>query len=285
MVSIQDKDRAIILDDGSHHYGLIRTPQEKTFAATYSLDLPVVDISALPDNQKIVEWLRIEDQKQQGSCAAQARTSSQEVAVYRGTQGQVIQLSRQYAYIDAQKIDNIRGDQGSTIEGNAKSAQKGTPLEEFAPYTGQYYTQFSAAAIADAPNQKLNLWQRLRSYDDVLRWIVHGIGGVAIGIGWNSSCAPDSRGCIEAYRSGGGGHSLALLDWNKKIVDTLGRPYIDMFNSWGLSWGYKGRAFVHPKVVDYWCQNETVIGYSDMTLANVTPRPFDWIKNSFYSAA
>ena len=75
---------------------------------------------------------------------------------------------------------------------------------------------------------------------------------------------------------------MCIPDWTKKFVDSLGRPYGDMFNSWGLKWGFKGRAFVHPKVIDYWCKNETVIGYSDMSLADVTPRPFDWIKNSFY---
>lgn len=284
MSNIFTPERAIVLPDGSHHFGLIRTTTEKTFAATYSLDLPPVDISDLPESQKTADWLQVEDQQQQGSCQGNARSSAEEVAVYRQTEGEIVQLSRQFAYITSQRIDGISGDQGSTMEGGAKASQKwGSCLEELAKYTGRYYTEFSQAAWSDAEKRKLTSFQRLENYDQVLRWIVHGVGGVVIGIGWNSSCSPDSRGCIESYRSGGGGHALALLDWNKRFLDTLGRPYIDMFNSWGRSWGFQGRAFIAPKIVDYWCQKETVLGYSKMDLKDIQPKSYDWIKQSFFS--
>lgn len=274
---IIDEDRAIVQPDGTYHYGLIRTPQEKTFAATYSLDLPEVDIAALPDSARIAEWMNVEDQGQQGACAGHARTSAEELAIYRQTQGEIRQLSRQFAYITAQKIDGIRGDTGSTIEGNAKASQTvGTCLESFAPYTGSYYTQFKPEAYENAKGQQLQTWQRLENYDQCLRWNVHGVGGIAIGIGWNGNCTPDSRGCIEQYRSGGGGHSLAILDWNKKFLDSAGRPYLWLFNSWSKRWGKDGCAYIHPRVIDYWCKNETVIGYSDMKLADIKPRPFNW---------
>jgi C1A family cysteine protease len=93
---------------------------------------------------------------------------------------------------------------------------------------------------------------------------------------------PNSLGKIESYRSGGGGHALALLDWNKSMVDSSGMPYIQMFNSWGKSWGKNGTACIKPSVVDYWCKNETVVGYSKMSVEDMRPKSYDWLKQSFY---
>lgn len=279
-------EHLIIEPDGSFHYGLIIGPE--TFAFTRSIpqgvDLPPVNIADIPQSQKIAEWMRVEDQKQQGSCQGNARTSAEEVAIYRQTRGGIIQLSRQFAYITSQKVDGISGDRGSTIEGGARASQQyGSCLEELAPYTGGYYTQFSQAAYDDAKKRTLTSFVRLQSYDDVLRWLVHGIGGIVIGIGWNSSCEPNSQGRIESYRAGGGGHALALLDWNKTKLDSSGRPYIDMFNSWSTRWGFQGRAFVAPSVIEQWCRGQTVVGYSKMSVEDIKPQSYDWLKESFFS--
>lgn len=284
-MSIYEEDRAVIEDDGTHHYGLIRPASEKTFAAAnpYSLDLPTVDIADLPDSQLVAEWMQIEDQKQQGACQGHAKTSAEETALYRQTGGAITQLSRQFSYITSQLIDGIRGDRGSTMEGGARASQKyGSCLEELAPYSGQYYTQFSQGAYADAKKRTLTTFMKLENYDQVLRWLAHGIGGITIGIGWNSSCEPDGQGRLTKYRSGGGGHALAWLDWTKMHVDSQGRPFIEMFNSWGKRWGFNGRAFLSPAVVDYICKNETVLGYSKM-VGDIKPQSYDWIKQSFFS--
>jgi hypothetical protein len=50
-----------------------------------------------------------------------------------------------------------------------------------------------------------------------------------------------------------------------------------MFNSWSKQWGFHGRAFIHPKVIDFWCKNETVVGYSYMEGKDIKPNTFDWI--------
>jgi hypothetical protein len=284
MADIPDRDRAIIEPDGSHHYGLIRTTTERTFAKTFSIDLPAVDIKTLPESQNVAEWLQIEDQMQQGSCQGNARTSAEEVAIYRQTEGQVKQLSRQFAYITSQQMDGITGDRGSTMEGGARASQKfGSCLESLAPYTGKYYTQFSKEAWTNALDHTLTDFARLENYDQVLRWLVWGVGGAVNGIGWNGSCEPDGQGKIESYRSGGGGHALALVDWTKKHTDTAGRPYVQMFNSWSRRWGANGIAFIAPSVIDYWCKNETVLGYSSINLKDIKPREYDWIKQSFWS--
>lgn len=288
MARMQDEDRAIIEDDGTYHYGLIREGtgefQFVRSLASLAIDLPAVDIKDIPESQRLWEWMQVEDQKQQGSCQGNARTSAEELALWRQSRGTIVQLSRQFAYITSQQVDGIRGDRGSTMEGGAKASQKfGSCLESFAPYTGQYYTNFSQEAYTDAKRRTLTTFSRLDNYDEVLRWLVHGIGGVVIGIGWNGSCEPDDRGCIENYRGGGGGHALALLDWSKTLSDAGGRPYIDMYNSWGKRWGRNGRAFINPRVVDQWCKTQTVLGYSKMNADDLVPQSYDWIKQSFFS--
>lgn len=270
------------------HYGLVLTEKTKLFADAnpYTLDLPAVDIKTLPESQGVMRWLQIENQLQQGSCQGQARTSAQEVAYYRQTAGEVIQLCRQWAYVKTQEIDGIRGDNGSTIEGGAESAEKdGTCLESFAPYTGNYFTRFSEAAVADAKTRLMVTHQSLPNYDAVLRWLVHGIGGIVIGIRWNRSCEPNGRNAIESYNSNlpSGGHALALVDWTKSLNDTAGRPYIVMANSWGKTWGDNGVAYISPTVIEQWCSTQTVIGYSEMVGDGIKPRAFDWAQHSLWS--
>lgn len=265
------------------HYGLIRDASEDRFKAAnpFALgddQLPPVDIEKLPMSLGVGNWMQIEDQSQQGACQGHAKTSSEELAIYRSTEGGILQLCRQFSYITSQMIDGIVGDRGSTIAGGAEASKKyGDCLESLWPYTGRYDRNIPQACFADALGRRLRTSMVLRSYDQVLRWLVHGIGGVVIGIGWNGSCTPDADGRITSYHSGGGGHALALLDWSKQFLDSLGRPDIDLFNSWSKRWGVAGRARIAPKVIEYWCENETVIGYSDMQGPDIKPRGFDWI--------
>jgi C1A family cysteine protease len=285
-MELYESKRAVIADDGSFHYGLIRTPSEKTFAMGAALlfaSLPTVDIDKLPESQGIASWQQIEDQEQQGSCTGQARTQGEEISYWRQTEGQVIQYSRQFAYITGQKKSGISGDRGATMEGSAGAAvETGSCLESLAPYTGKYYTQFSREAYENAEENKTEAYVRLENYEQVLQWQVYGIGGVTIGIGWNSSMEPDGQGRVESYRGGGGGHALCLSDWNRKFADSMRRPYLVMDNSWGKRWGLNGRAFISPKVVDWWCKNETVLGYSKLKIRDIKPKSFDWITQSFW---
>jgi C1A family cysteine protease len=266
------------------HFGLIRDERESRFALARRLQLtedqlPPVDIAALPDSLGVASWLQIEDQMQIGSCQGHARTSAEELAIYRETRGEIVQLNRMFAYITSQIIDDIRGDQGSTLSGGAAASQKfGTCLEALWPYPGYYTRSIPTPCFDDAKQRRLRYSQTLRSYDEVLRWLVHGLGGVVIGIGWNHTCEPDAQGLVTSYKPGGGGHALAILDWTKRFVDAQQQPFLEMVNSWSRRWGVQGRAFIAPKVIEYWCQQETVLGYSDLDGPDIKPRSFDWVK-------
>lgn len=231
----------------------------------------------------IKRWMQIENQRSMGSCAGHARTSVTEACVYLQTRGMTVQLSRMFAYITGQMVDGLIGrDCGSTIAGHAEASKKwGTCYETTFPYPQQYTTRIPEGAYNDAAQFKLLNSVELRSYDDCLTFLTMGLGGIQIGIGWNQSCDP-VNGVIENYHGGGGGHSVAILDWSTQI-DSQGKPYLVLFNSWGREWGNCGTAEVSPRAVEQMIRSQyaVFIGFSDM--ANLKPRPFDWTKESFFS--
>jgi C1A family cysteine protease len=238
--------------------------------------LPPWNAAEIPDSMNVQDWLQIEDQGQQGSCQGHARTTAAEIAIYRATR-QKVQLNRQFAYITSQIVDGIRGDQGSTITGGARASMKyGEALESLWPYSGRYDTRIPQACYDDGQGRKLRSYKQLRTYDDVMRWLVHGVGGIVIGIRWNPTCEPDSYGRIMSYNPrSGGGHALAFCDWSKK--HSKNEPFIVKANSWGRKWGDDGFAYVSPGVVQAFCETQTVVGYSDMEGDAIKPRSFDWI--------
>jgi C1A family cysteine protease len=260
-----------------HHYGLVRDERETAFKAAnpFALpesDFPAIDYASLPERMGTSDWLVTEDQLQIGSCQGVMLSSVAEMAIKAAT-GQIIQLSRMWAYLQSQKVDGIRGDNGSTLSGGSEAGQTvGLCLESLFPYPGRYSTAIPAECAADAATRKLRMSQNLPDYEAVMKWLRHGVGGVGIGIGWNRYCEPDVNGCVLKYVSGGGGHAIALADWNGKFKDEYKRPFIELKNSWSRRWGVNGSAFIHPKVIDYWCRNETVMGYSDMQGDGVYPR-------------
>lgn len=247
--------------------------------------LAAVDIDVLPNSLGVADWMQIENQANQGSCQGHAQSSCLELSAYHQTK-KVIQYNRQFAYLATQKLDGIRGDNGSTMTGGAKSAmQNGIPLEETWPYSRSGYPRggyqaIPAALWEEAKKTTLVGYRVLESAKEVLEWLANGVGGVAIGIDWNGSCSPNSKGQITSYRFNGGGHALGILDWIKEFGLVNGLPWFDMFNSWG-EWGYKGRAFIHPEVMDLWCKRAEVLGYGVLKNDDFQPQEFDWLQHGF----
>lgn len=260
------------------HYGLIRDEREVAFKAAnpFTLpeaDFPAIDYASLPERMGTSDWLITEDQGQIGSCQGNMLATVAEMAIHAAT-GMTIQLSRMWAYLQSQLVDNIRGDHGSTLSGGEEAAKTvGLCLESLFPYPQSYTRTIPAGCAADAATRKLRNAQALPDYEAVMKWLRHGVGGVGIGIDWNSYCEPDSDGCFTRYRSGGGGgHSVALVDWNGKYRDSKKRPFIELKNSWSNRWGVNGSAFIHPNVIDQWCREQTVMGYTDMQGDGCLPR-------------
>jgi len=224
---------------------------------------------AVPKYTNRSKWVVIEDQGQQGSCAGQAATTCAEIArVLAG--GKLIQLSRQGAYIMAQKRDNITGDRGSTIAGNIDvMLNSGHVLESVWPYPNGYSAQIPSG-YASATKYKMAGHSPMRSFDDVVKHIGL-LGPIDIGVNWTSELdrmVSNNNGLITSWPTGrGGGHSVVLSDLY--ILDFDGNPlpgddpWIGLDNSWSLRWGIKGRAMLNRRAI------EGMIGMRDNVVEGV----------------
>jgi hypothetical protein len=209
-------------------------------------------------------WLRIENQGQQGACQGFALSSAAEVCHYIATQGKVVQLSPQWAYIESQRFDGLIGyDRGSTLTGGLKVAmQLGLCRDELWPYTGRYHTESPkgrAACLADAAGFKLQKGIRLKNAQQVKDWIAGGVGAAWCGrrIGW------------------GGGHATLFAE-----LDEQGR-FVEV-NSWGGNWGNRGRATHTFQTVQGWFSDPytVFVGVSDMQ--TIAVRPVDFSKETIF---
>jgi len=248
-----------------------------------------IDLASLPKSLGIRDWLKIEQQGQQGSCGGHMNSSLMECAYYHATKT-AIQFSRAFAYAVARKIDKIVGDEGSTIAGQAKASRDfGICREETLPYNDKIVLDWrrpwavTQPMYEEAAKFKMRRFTQLRSYGDVLAWLATRQGGVGFGVDWCSFCQNPRNGTIDRYRfENVGGHAVPVVDWNTDFRDGEGRPYLDLPNSHGPQYGDRGWVRVAPSVIDQWCQGrngEIAIGWSDMSVP--TLRNYQWGDKKF----
>lgn len=217
------------------------------------------------------EVLKLENQGQMNSCAGNSATTILEGCLWHQS-GEVIkdQLSRMFAYINGQGHSGISGDSGATLSGVIKGLQDdGCPLEEFAPYTGRYYTQFNEQAKQDAQKRKLLSWMPVTHVDQVYEGLVKRIGGLYLGINWTDAARNPKNGRVERFAenrgASGGFHAVCVMDWcNEKDGD--GYPDLRLFNSHGTQYGERGtsrwtREAMHQAIT---APNTTAFFLSDM---------------------
>lgn len=224
-----------------------------------------------PEEINPLDWHHIEYQKTMGSCQGFAQSSVLEMA-YRIKTNSIIQFSPLFAYYATQKIDRLNGrDIGSTIAGGAQCATTlgGCPLE-LMPYPEpvRYNWHLPQNCIEAASKYKAGYQLMCKTYDDCLKFLGSGQGGILIGIGWNDSMTPDRNGYIKDCNTyGGGGHALAILGYTKE-KDDYGYPYLWMANSWDVNWGFKGYAKISSRVVTKHITNPmgVFIGLSDLSV-------------------
>ena len=200
----------------------------------------------------LVDVIKRENQGQMNSCGGNSISTIAEACIWLATGGQTnVQLSRMFAYVNGQKYCGISGDNGLQLYGGIKGMQvDGCCLESFAPYTGSYYTQFSAAARKDALNWKLGGFTPVTHVDQVYEGLAKRIGGLYGGINWTNGCRnPQAGGFIDEFHENapqwgqipGGFHAIAWLDWCNER-DAQGYPRLRMFNSHGQQYGDRGTA-------------------------------------------
>ena len=236
----------------------------------------------------IENWLQVEDQGQIGSCQGQSLTECGEYC-YTIATGKVIQLSRMFAYIASQKESNIRGDSGSTLDGGTKAFRKGICLESIGPHTRSYpgWGYITPAMEEARKDYVLKSHVEMKTADDVKQFIGSGIGIVQLGIAWNRSMEPDSKGCIKSWSSGGGGHAIVfagyLPDEDIGVKSSAGWWAL-LKNSWSKRWGVGGYAYVDPRAITQMLSHQWTVMYgrSEMFAPIPRPIPIDFTKKSVF---
>lgn len=221
-----------------------------------------------------------EHQMSQGACQGHAVSTIAEHCI-RCAGGEYEQLSRQYAYIETQRIDGLIGaDRGSTIWGGVRLAkERGICLEKMWEYTGKYHTKPPKYSLdecyKDAASRKIENHVKITGYDSVIEFIDQGLGGISIGIMWNSYC--EAKVCERWSARSGGGHAISLL-YKSPRLDRAGRNYIWMNNSWGANWGNRGWSEWSPDFINDVCEyTRYTVAYGLTDMVDPEPRPVNYI--------
>lgn len=200
----------------------------------------------IPDQVDPRDWHRIENQKQMGACQGVALSTCGETAWKIATGDPNLQLSKWWCYRQSQVKDGIHSDSGSTLSAGAWVAKNlGFPLESLVPYPTSYSRSIpdSPEMKADAATRKIRKIAPMPLYDDMLRWIGLGFGGVQIGIPWPGSWMDlnANNAYLDRFPSVGnsGGHSVAIIGYLKEKAPD-GSNWLVCPNSWGTGFGDRG---------------------------------------------
>jgi hypothetical protein len=224
-----------------------------------------------------VDWHHTENQGQIGSCQGNGLTSCLERLTFVRTR-RAEQLSRIFAYLATQKIDNLLGnDQGSTISGGAKLALRyGVCPESLTGYPRAYPSAGERARILTEANYQagekfkaVSSWQVPEDPEEAMNFIGGG-GAISFGIIWYSGLIPSDR-VVRSYNAGarGGGHAMAVLGYTK------GGNLLAV-NSWG-----DGRYEITPGAWRSMMRH----GYTAAVglVGTSEPTPVDWTRDNYKS--
>ncbi len=248
------------------------------------------DIVSAPVGWEIKDIIRTENQGSMGSCRGHSLTSILEYCHYVAT-GELLQLSRWFAYKETQKIDGIVGDRGSTIQGGVTLAKtKGVCKEDLCPYPDRYYnhpnprnpTMPLSTLYEDAKSYKIKKSVRFRNVGEADAFMNLGLGAIDVGCIWNDRVFGPKVVTYYTRRGGSGGHAWCIVGRGRETDETGMRSFI-MLNSWGANWTNSDRGFkeLMPKALSDLLETETVVGLSDM--GEPVPRKMDWIKEGIAS--
>jgi len=195
------------------------------------------------------EFSPIENQANQGACQGHSlSTCAENCRVRSGAKH--VQLSRACAYYESQRIDNIRGDSGSTINGGIELVENaGICTEADWEYPSSYNPR-RPSTWENSVRYKIQGHVLLTDFAKLLDWIAFK-GPIHIGIAWSRDIDQQvgQDGTIRTYSGrGGDGHSVALdgltyEDWQGNPLPG-NEPGAILSNSWSERWGFKGRCIV-----------------------------------------
>lgn len=223
--------------------------------------------------------LQVENQARTNSCVGHGTSSILEW-LHKIRTGHSIQLSRQFAYIESQKLAGIRGDNGSHVSAAIRvSFDKGCCLESTWPFRGVYDTRVPDGAYEDAKRFRIqSATENFTSVEDDQIYLGKKIGGILLGIPWTQQLVQAPRILEELNtRSPLVGFHCVCYPFLSTRTDSQGRHYAWMLNSHSRSWGNRGWLEVSPNarqaLYDYVYRRQRVseaYGLSDLTESRPT---------------
>lgn len=267
---------------------LIEEENHELIAAT-SLDFDLMELQPLgdvPATRGIKDVMKRSDQGPVNSCTGFGMTHAAEVCMFNQTQVWR-QFHPMWIYKQGQKLDGIRGDRGATISGVVKAAKRGLLPEDFdgdgqpeTVYSTNYNMRYPEGSDAVAAQWKIGYSKIVRTFDDCLRFLQTGQGAIFTGESWGG-WRPSSTGIVTKWKSGGGGHACAIIDW----ITIKGKVYLVHVNSHGSRWGSNGFAYLSKGFVDARARNSrlTSVGVSDLQHPEVrrTVALPEWTRRAF----
>lgn len=246
-------------------------PIDQLVADAIDFDFAELVCGDFPDTRGIKSMMKRTDQYRMNSCAGFGTTHSANVAFWCQT-GTWREFNPLFAYREGQKVSGIRGDRGATIHGVTSAARKvgllvkdveGDGKDEF-PYYQDYNHQFPASVYQLAAQRKVGYTAVLKSWDAMMNFLRGNQGGIVVGGPWGN-WGPDRNGVYRNYRSGGGGHARAIVDWEKRGNEYVLVEANSHFKNFGDNgFGYVPRDFMEDQLAD---GRFVAIGISDINLA------------------
>lgn len=237
----------------------------------------------VPDEVDPRKWgKRVEMQGGMGSCQGHSLTSCMEDCIH-WEHGVDVQLSRTYAYYETQKVDGLYGwDQGSTIWGGIKLAQKGVCEESLAPYSDRYNTNFRPTqemltnASLYTAGAYVNLLDSRDPFDAAVEWI-GAYGCVHLGITWPPERTADD-GIINVWQpQGRGGHAISGCGY----VNLNSQRVILVANSWGTRWGKGGYMYWTKNAWNAMARHQYTAMAGITSCTSPTRKPRAWSPDDF----
>ena len=230
----------------------------------YSLDkLQLVATPSLPLETSILSWKKamtpVKHQGRKGSCVGFAVAAMKEwqereehkKEVSTGKKdirkGKVYNLSEQWIYHQAKKIDAWPGQEGTSIREAMKVlCHIGCPPEAGWPYSDVKVGEPESWAHMIALWSKIGSYYRVRGSDGLMTGLSYG--PVVIGVPvYREFFTPRPNGTIAMPakpRKLYGGHAICIVGF-----DATTKKF-EFKNSWGTSWGNKGYGQLHFKYID-----------------------------------
>ena len=197
----------------------------------------------LPDEYEVSILPRVKNQKAVNSCVAHSTSSILEY--YENISGRDQKLSTNFIYGIQKAACGYEG-QGMYLRDACKIVSKyGDMLETECPGNNEVPKCWDIAEIAlkneaykaNASAFKIKSYFSCTSINAIKKAIMN-YGPVLASINWYDSYEPDKKGILATEKSGDHGyHAIMIYGWDKTGFKCQ--------NSWGSSWGNKGR-FIAP---------------------------------------